>query len=199
MYRKHIFGIADPVRMPSEVPDAVIPVGMLAVIFSLQTISIFLATHIPDAGMEARTGILNESSVLLQLILSVIVAPITEEFIFRLVSYNALKKGVGWVAAAVISSLLFAVCHGTITHMITATALGFMFCLVYEYTGRWWASVWCHITYNAGLVVLGLFEYDKIAAGSTVLFAICSLVILCIITIGICMVIHRHNTQERMV
>lgn len=104
--------------------------------------TIFLERFFPDfleQMMEA--GNLPENlfttsdplSLLLMFIPVVILAPIVEEIIFRGVLYNLLNKRMSLPMAALISSVIFGLMHGT-TFFQTAL-IGFVLAFVYQVTG----------------------------------------------------------------
>ena len=77
-----------------------------------------------------------------------IVAPISEELIFRQVIYKRLR-GISpvWVAV-LISALLFGLYHGNLVQGIYAFIMGGLLALVYEWTGSFVAPVLFHMVAN---------------------------------------------------
>lgn len=77
-----------------------------------------------------------------------IVAPVSEELLFRQVIYKRLR-GISPVWAAVlISALLFGFYHGNLVQGIYAFIMGCLLALVYEWTGSFAASVLFHMLAN---------------------------------------------------
>lgn len=96
------------------------------------------------------------------LFFSCVIAPLSEESIIRLYSYNMLKRSSNWIIAMGVSSFVFAILHGTISHMVLATVFGIVLTLSYEATGCFWVPIVGHSLYNLMTLYLG----DKINLGS---------------------------------
>lgn len=86
---------------------------------------------------------------------AVIIAPVFEEILFRGLFYQALKKQLGFVKAAIISSSLFSLMHFNTAQFLPVLGLGTLFCFIFEYTGSLVPAIVLHI-FNNGLF-LGLF------------------------------------------
>ncbi len=82
------------------------------------------------------------------LVLSLLVAPITEEVIMRLTVYRFMAKGGSWLLAMFISALVFALLHGTRMHIFSAFWFGMLCVALYEWTKKWWASILLHVLNN---------------------------------------------------
>lgn len=77
-----------------------------------------------------------------------VVAPISEELLFRQVIFKRLKNiAPVWVAVTV-SALLFGVYHGNLVQGIYAFIMGILLALVYEWTGSFAAPVIFHMVAN---------------------------------------------------
>ncbi len=75
--------------------------------------------------------------------------PFTEELFFRGFVFAGLIGRWGPVGAAVASSLLFGISHGSIGVAIPAFVAGLLFAWVYYQTGSLWTSVLAHAVQNA--------------------------------------------------
>lgn len=80
--------------------------------------------------------------------LALIAAPIAEEVLFRGAWYGLLRKKHGVVPACIVSSVVFALMHGTLPQFYLGLMVGVMLCAVYESTGSLWASIGFHMVYN---------------------------------------------------
>lgn len=89
------------------------------------------------------------------IITAVFIAPIFEEILFRGLFYQSLKKRLGYIRAAVISSGLFSLLHFNPSQFLPVIGLGTLFCFIFEYTGSLIPAIVLHI-FNNGLF-LGLF------------------------------------------
>lgn len=82
------------------------------------------------------------------LLLTLIAAPVAEEFLFRGLIYSMWKKVMSPRFAFIGQALLFALIHGTQAHLLPIFMLGIFSCYVFERTGNIWLSVGVHIVYN---------------------------------------------------
>ncbi len=83
------------------------------------------------------------------IVLAVVVAPISEEFIFRFFIYGVVRRYFGIVAGLVFNALLFAAAH---THLPSAAplfVLGGCFTLAYEWSGSILVSMAMHSLFNS--------------------------------------------------
>ena len=93
------------------------------------------------------------------IVLAVVVAPISEEFIFRFFIYGVLRRYFGVAIALILNALLFAAAH---THLPSAAplfVLGACFTLAYEWSGSILVSMAMHSLFNGTqLIVLAFPE-----------------------------------------
>ncbi len=91
------------------------------------------------------------------IVLAVVVAPISEEFIFRFFIYGVLRRYFGVVVALSFNALLFAAAH---THLPSAAplfVLGACFTLAYEWSGSILVSMAMHALFNSAQLVFLAF------------------------------------------
>lgn len=135
-------------------PGVFIVCGFLMIVFLMidQTLFLWISNHIMDPGMTARTDAIGsmdlESSMIWYLLYAVIIAPVSEECLFRICLYRYLKKSFSWMGALVASSIMFGLIHMTISHLVTATLFGMLLCLILERTKCIWITIICHMWYN---------------------------------------------------
>jgi membrane protease YdiL (CAAX protease family) len=94
-------------------------------------------------------------------IFAVVVGPVTEEFVFRIFLFNAMRKWWGFWPAAIISSILFGLAHGqqpfTLTMLVSLSLPlaigGIILCSIYVRTGSAWSNIITHASFN-GLSLL---------------------------------------------
>lgn len=89
------------------------------------------------------------------LFLAVIVAPLCEEFMYRLLPIRVVKKYTSdmriiWLVI-MLSSTLFGLAHGSLANIFVQGATGLVFGWIYL-KGGYWAAVLTHALYN-GLVI----------------------------------------------
>ncbi len=90
-----------------------------------------------------------------------VVAPITEEIVFRGFIFRGFRNKFGFIGAAFISSIIFGIAHGQINVAIDTFALGLFLCYVYEKTGSLWVSVALHALKNG--IAFYLLFFTEIA------------------------------------
>lgn len=82
------------------------------------------------------------------LALTVILAPICEELLFRGLVFNALKRRFGVVTGVLVSGLVFCLAHGSILALPAIWLMGVILAIVYHRTGSLWVSIIAHSTNN---------------------------------------------------
>lgn len=82
------------------------------------------------------------------------VGPLIEELFFRGFMYNACKRYIGILPAALVTSTVFASLHANVVAFVPITVLGMTLAYIYEKTGTLVASITVHMTHN--MCMLGL-------------------------------------------
>jgi len=90
--------------------------------------------------------------------LGVVVAPMTEEFIFRGYFYGVLRRYLGVIPGLLLTSLLFASIHTNLSVLLPLFVLASCLTLAYEATGSLWVPMVMHGLFNA--VMLGAMFYS---------------------------------------
>jgi uncharacterized protein len=99
-------------------------------------------------------------ALLLLSVLTVSVAPLVEEVLFRGVALRGLMLRLGFWPAAVVSTLFFAVLHvqvleaGAVFVVVSISTLGLGLCLLARRTGRLGPGIGVHALYNAAVLLL---------------------------------------------
>lgn len=88
------------------------------------------------------------SNEALYILLTIFFAPVLEEILMRGIVYPTLKNICKPWIAAIISSYVFAIMHGTIVHSLVGIICGISFLLAYEYTGKLRYAILNHMSYN---------------------------------------------------
>ena len=120
-------------------------------------------------GLVQVGGSIPLSSMVVDVVGPVVVAPVVEEFFFRavvLVSlYTVLRRPFGKLTAGMVAALgstaLFVVMHGIsgaadVSGVVSLSLLGLVCALLVLLTGRVWGAVLVHVVYNASYVALAL-------------------------------------------
>jgi membrane protease YdiL (CAAX protease family) len=88
------------------------------------------------------------------IILAVVVAPLTEELIFRAGIFRYLRTRIYRWLAMTIGALLFASMHDGITTFLPLFAFGIFFSIAYERTGRIAVPIIAHALFNLHTIIL---------------------------------------------
>ena len=128
--------------------------GILPIIVTALSMNVVLSMVIgyfpwPQGWMEAymeNSSIIDGS--LMSWLMAVVMAPVLEEIVFRGLVYTRLKKGMPAIAAAIVASLAFGLCHTGIIWVIYATALGLVMTWVFEKYQSLAASILFHFSFN---------------------------------------------------
>lgn len=115
----------------------------------------FLLNFYTDAVFSASqtyTAQLSLSEQLLSICVSVLLTPIGEEIVFRGFMFRQLAK-INRVFGLVMSSVIFALWHGTVIHLYTALIGGLILGCIYDKTQNILFSISAHALFN-GLTVL---------------------------------------------
>jgi len=121
-------------------------------------------------NLDAITG----GSLPLQLLNVVILAPLTEEIVFRGLIFSRLRRSFpAWVASGV-SALIFGVAHGNPIHIAYAFVLGLFLALLRERAGSLLAPLLCHVAFNGTSYLLMLLP-EKMPLLLLLAFAVLSL------------------------
>lgn len=91
---------------------------------------------------------------------AVILAPITEELLFRGMFFRRLRQQAGAVAAWTLPALAFAVAHWNPVGLLVYVWLGSVFAGAYVLSGRLWVAMLAHAGHNAFALTMLLYAPD---------------------------------------
>lgn len=129
---------------------------------------VLLLTLLPDAAQEdysAAMGTLADKNGIFFLLVfgaaHIVLAPVTEEILFREILYGILRDTWGGISCILLVSCLFAGTHGNFIQIGYAFLMGIMLCLIREGYGSIWYTISFHLMFN--LIGSGLFfpEYPN--------------------------------------
>lgn len=117
----------------------------------------------------------------LSLLVTVVLAPLAEELIFRGVIFGKAKKIMPFMAANVVQAVLFGIYHMNLIQGVYAFVLGILLGVVAEYFHSIWASILLHAFVNGSAELLGLLpESLTETLGGIVLMAVVAVALLLI-------------------
>lgn len=158
---------------PSAIPiSTLVPAGLLTFLLALPVIyalsygwtQLLELLGLPAGSQDLVELLTHAHSLRLPLVLgllAVIVAPVTEELLFRAGLYRYLRTRMPRWAALVFTSALFAALHMNLASFLPLTALGVIFCLAYERTGRIGVSMIAHALFNLNTILLVLAGFTR--------------------------------------
>lgn len=88
------------------------------------------------------------------LIITVFIAPVLEEIIFRKIIFGVLYKHTNFFIAGIISALIFGIIHQEPKHLLIYASMGFVLAYVYVKTKRIIVPIIVHIVLNSITVIL---------------------------------------------
>lgn len=103
-----------------------------------------------------------------------IVAPVAEEFLFRGILYNRMKKYGTAIVSAILTSLLFGLYSGNLIAGSYGFLISLLVCFVYERTGKYMVAVLTHILANFCAYSL---TYSGVFAGALLGWVPCALLL----------------------
>lgn len=171
---------AKPQEFSLQVPKFYILLAVFGILFLFlfadQVLSAWILNHVSDPGMAQRTVALEtadlEHNLWLYVIYALLVAPVAEEFLFRIALYPYLKKTMNWIPAMFLTAVSFGAIHMTATHLVTATLFGVLLVLIMERTGCIWITIACHIFYNMAVLLVNSEQIARMAAKDWVVFMV---------------------------
>ncbi len=94
--------------------------------------------------------------LLLMIVLAVVIAPLTEELIFRAGLFRYLRTRISRPFAMVLPALIFAYFHDNLAAFVPLLALGILFAFAYERSGRISVPIIAHALFNLNTIVLAM-------------------------------------------
>ena len=86
--------------------------------------------------------------VALLIIITVILGPISEEIIFRFMTFGRMRFYLGSKWGIILSSLLFGIYHANMLQFIYCTLLGIVLAIIYDKSGNLWITIAAHMAIN---------------------------------------------------
>lgn len=113
---------------------------------------IFLYVPFPAVWQEEYTkeseALMQQWSPIYTTVLTVVVAPLTEELLYRGLLYGRLRRGMHPALAAVISAAVFGYAHGSPIWMVYTFLLGLLLAFLFERSDSLWPSIITHMSFN---------------------------------------------------
>ncbi len=131
------------------------PCYWIAYLITLITFGYF---NFPIQSQEVANQLLTAQGIplILGIISILIIAPISEEMLFRCYIYGYLRPKIGKIHSIIFTSIIFAVIHGSTFVILPIAVLGIFLNLLYERSQQIWLSIFVHSLHNT-LTMLYLF------------------------------------------
>lgn len=140
-------------RLPSWMDILITPAGLIIYIVLSAVLSFIVAYFFPSINMKeiqnvGFNSIVQNFEYVLAFITLVVIAPLSEEFLFRGYLFGKLKKYFPVWIAIIITSLLFGAIHGQWDLAIDTFALSVIMCILRQVTNGLWAPILLHMVKN---------------------------------------------------
>lgn len=170
---------------PARLRRAVLSVLLAGVAFLIFLAVWSALVHVGKEKLLETLGT-RQSAVLLVLsaLLTCVLAPICEEFLFRGFIFTALRNWRGLWPAAVITGVVFGAVHAgsaPAADLVPLAALGFLLCLVYSYTGSLYPCIALHSLNNS--IAFASLEEWSVGSGVLLLLGALALIALLALTL----------------
>lgn len=137
--------------------------GILVLIMTASALLIRLQPNIPPQDFERiLRSVHSPGGFLLMLLMGSVLAPLSEELLFRGMLYPAVRKYLGPMGGAVVAGLIFGISHTDLWRAIPLTIGGALLCYIYEKTGSILVSAAAHGTWNGIMTVIVYLNVVKV-------------------------------------
>jgi membrane protease YdiL (CAAX protease family) len=148
--------VSDPVSVKPAVAWTVIGIVCLfavEVLWSLIYTAMYGEPELQDVALMVKPE-RNPAYQVMNFLMVAVTVPITEEILFRSTLQGELRRHGTTVGALVLSSLVFALCHGGPQFLIPIFLMGVILGWVYEKTGRVGCSIGVHMALNGVTMIV---------------------------------------------
>jgi membrane protease YdiL (CAAX protease family) len=129
--------------------------AMWAIVAAASTIiTAFTHEHETETAVQLLRELRTPGDIFAFTTIAVVLAPMIEEFAFRVFLFNAISRHTSTSIGAIACGVLFGLVHGTAVSVAIPLALGgILLAFVYARTGCYWSNVITHALFNAVSVV----------------------------------------------
>ena len=140
---------------------AVVPIILMGL--GMNVLTTFVMGLLPEELLSSyaeSSQWLSDDVGIMTILLTVVFAPLAEEWFMRGLVYDRMKKGMPLIAAMLISSIAFGLLHGNLVWATYAAVLGMLLAWTFERTKSLWAAILLHFSFNVCGMLLGLLPED---------------------------------------
>jgi membrane protease YdiL (CAAX protease family) len=134
---------------------ALVSLAIAVAIMIIGTIVVFaiVSALYPQVDLEQAQDVVfknaaNVPQIILAFIALVVIAPLAEESIFRGLLLPAFAKKIGFIMAAIVTSIMFGAIHGQLNVAIVTFILGLLLAWMYKRTNSLWPAIMLHSLKN---------------------------------------------------
>ncbi|MEG0805102.1 MAG: type II CAAX endopeptidase family protein [Lachnospiraceae bacterium] len=137
----------------NRIPEAAAVIA--AVCFSVAINNFIALTPLKELSGEFQeiNTLFYSGTLFVEILAAGILAPITEELLFRGVVQGRIRMVWGGRIGIIASSLIFGITHFNIVQCIYGTLLGIIFAIIVESTGKVRIAVFCHMAANVVAII----------------------------------------------
>lgn len=173
-------------RPRADATDVLVLAGITVAVFFVGNLAGTCVLNLTgDVAFTSYTGRMQASGLVLEVLLSCVVAPVTEEVLMRGLVFGTLRRSWSFALSACAQAGLFAAIHGTLVHVPMTVMLG-LFCAVLVERYRSVVPAICaHGLSNA----LTTFVLPTLTVGAWMVepFAVCALTLGVLAVLGVLM------------
>ena len=122
--------------------------GTVLAFLAGQSLALWLYQLAGSAGFDESVRTRQETGPAVTLLLVLVVAPVAEELLFRGLLYPLLRRRLGIVVSAAVTTAVFGIMHGNAVQFASALPLALLLALLYERTRVLWPCVLIHLGFN---------------------------------------------------
>lgn len=159
---KELFSLK-PIRTHKLILAAVMAILFYHVVILFINVVGSLFPSLLESYLNASSNLDSQESVWIRFLALVILAPLTEELVYRALSLSHLKKALPSFAAVLIASLVFGLAHGNFLWFLYAAALGVVFGFLFTRTESVYTSLAAHAAFNLMGFVYSCFDVESMS------------------------------------
>ncbi len=144
--------------------DALLTVVMTYLFYPLLVVMNLLTMFFVDNTTAQMTTVMQEQSMLWNVLFIAVLPACVEEFVFRGLLFQTYKKSSLW-KGVVLSAFLFGCMHMNFNQFLYTFVFGMILAMAVEATGSIWTSMICHFVLNLNSVLL-MAVTDNVQGGS---------------------------------
>jgi len=158
----------------------VLPIAWYLGFLSVQVMEMFRLRAVPQPSIQVLQTTVAAGSQVFLAFLAVVVAPVTEELLFRGIMYPFIKKRGYPRLALCVTAVLFSALHLNLMTFIPLTFLGLVLAWLYDTTDNLLAPIFAHSLFNTAnflRVIVENLNWNWMIIGFGTLLAGCAVVV----------------------